>query len=231
MPVARRVLGDNHEMTLKMRWIYARVLYLDEGASLDDRREAVATLESVAHSWKRIFGPAHPETPKAQALKHARARPALVRPWRDYLPTSWAPLARHRRDYAATIFQWPQSVVSIAPSFRLELGGVLGLLRTVFISHLSHIRIGSIVSSSASVARVAQSGGTSWNVNDGAPFNALTILEDLLRRPLQLLPFVQVLHGHGRCEMQLEIGRIVLIIVVVRDIFPQRSVSKTTDVS
>ncbi len=98
MPVARRVLGDNHEMTLKMRWIYARVLYLDEGASLDDRREAVATLESVAHSWKRIFGPAHPETPKAQeALKYARealAASLAVREYLEYL----APPARHRRD-------------------------------------------------------------------------------------------------------------------------------------
>ena len=98
MPVARRVLGDNHEMTLKMRWIYARVLYLDEGASLDDRREAVATLESVAHSWKRIFGPAHPETPKAQAaLKVAREALATSLAVRDYLAVL-APPARHRRD-------------------------------------------------------------------------------------------------------------------------------------
>ena len=98
MPVARRVLGDNHEMTLKMRWNYARVLYLDEGASLDDRREAVQTLESVAHSWKRIFGPAHPETPKAQeALKYAREALAASQAVRDYLEYL-APPARHRRD-------------------------------------------------------------------------------------------------------------------------------------
>jgi tetratricopeptide (TPR) repeat protein len=98
MPVARRVLGDNHEMTLKMRWIYARVLYLDEGASLDDRREAVATLESVAHSWKRIFGPAHPETPEVQeALKEAREALAASQAVRDYLEYL-APLVPHRRD-------------------------------------------------------------------------------------------------------------------------------------
>ena len=60
-----------------MRWNYARVLCVDEGASLDDHREAVATLESVVHSWKRIFGPAHPETPKAQeAEKRAHVRQA-----------------------------------------------------------------------------------------------------------------------------------------------------------
>jgi len=97
MPVARRVLGDNHEMTLKMRWTYARSLYTDEGASLDDRREAVATLESVAHSWKRIFGPAHPETPKAQeALEDAREALAASQAVRDYL--EYLAPARHRRD-------------------------------------------------------------------------------------------------------------------------------------
>ena len=29
MPVARRVLGENHDVTLKMRWMYARALYKD----------------------------------------------------------------------------------------------------------------------------------------------------------------------------------------------------------
>ena len=73
MPVARRVLGELHRLALKMRWLYARALYMDKGVSLDDRREAVATLESVANSWKRVFGQAHPETPMVQgALKHAR---------------------------------------------------------------------------------------------------------------------------------------------------------------
>ena len=72
-PVARRVLGEGDVNTLRMRWTYAGVLYKDAGATLDDRREAVATLESVAHAWKRIFGPAHPETQRVQgALKDAR---------------------------------------------------------------------------------------------------------------------------------------------------------------
>ena len=98
IPVARRVLGESDRLTLEMRWCYATALYQDEGASLDDRREAVATLESVAHSWKRIFGPAHPETPKVQgALKYARealATSLAVREYLEYL----APPARHRRD-------------------------------------------------------------------------------------------------------------------------------------
>ena len=56
-----------------MRWLYARALHLDASATLDDHREAVATLESVAPTWKRIFGPARPETQKVQhALEDAR---------------------------------------------------------------------------------------------------------------------------------------------------------------
>jgi len=48
-------------------------LFKDQAATLDDLREAVTTLESVAPTWKRVFGPAHPETPSAQeALKDAR---------------------------------------------------------------------------------------------------------------------------------------------------------------
>ena len=75
IPVARRVLGETNVVTLRMRWLYARALYLDASATLDDHREAVATLESVAPTWKRIFGPAHPETQKVQhALKEARKK-------------------------------------------------------------------------------------------------------------------------------------------------------------
>ena len=73
MPVARRVFGASNLIMLRARWLYARTLYLDASATLDDHREAVATLESVASSWTRIFGPAHPETPKVQgALEEAR---------------------------------------------------------------------------------------------------------------------------------------------------------------
>ena len=73
IPVARRVLGESHNLTLKMRWSYATALYVDPSATLDDVREAVTTLESVAPTWKRVFGGAHPETPKVhRALANAR---------------------------------------------------------------------------------------------------------------------------------------------------------------
>ena len=41
-------------------------LYMDDDATLDDLFEAVEMLESVANSWKRLFGQAHPETQKVQ---------------------------------------------------------------------------------------------------------------------------------------------------------------------
>ena len=70
MPVARRVLGERHELALTMRWLYATALHKDDGATLDEVRESVEILESVAPLWTRIFGEAHPETP---SVKHALA--------------------------------------------------------------------------------------------------------------------------------------------------------------
>ena len=60
MPVARRVLGDSHEITLKMRWIYAKALYRNDSATLDDLREATTTLEDLERTTRRVLGGAHP---------------------------------------------------------------------------------------------------------------------------------------------------------------------------
>ena len=60
-----------------MTWLYARALYQADGATLDDLREAVETLEDVERLWKRVFGEAHPETPSVQAAL-ANAREALA---------------------------------------------------------------------------------------------------------------------------------------------------------
>ena len=62
VPVARRVLGEEHLLTLKMRKGYARALYEDNGATLDDLREAVTTLEDTERISRRVFGGAHPMT-------------------------------------------------------------------------------------------------------------------------------------------------------------------------
>ena len=74
LPVARRVLGENHEETLKLRWDYARSLCEDDGATLDDLREAVTTIEDTARIARRVLGGAHPTTRGIEvALRKARA--------------------------------------------------------------------------------------------------------------------------------------------------------------
>ena len=45
-----------------MRGYYAEVLYMDDGATLDDLREAVTTLEDAVQIARRVFGSTHPLT-------------------------------------------------------------------------------------------------------------------------------------------------------------------------
>ena len=61
MPVARRVIGENGELSLKMRWTFAK-LSVNDSAKLDDIREALTTLEDVERRARRVFGGAHPLT-------------------------------------------------------------------------------------------------------------------------------------------------------------------------
>jgi len=54
--------------------IYARALYKNPGATLDDVREAVATLEDIERIARRVFGSAHPTTTLIdKSLRHSRA--------------------------------------------------------------------------------------------------------------------------------------------------------------
>ena len=78
MPVARRVLGENNEITLTMRSMYAMTaimtLHEDADATLDDRREATTTLEETERTARRVFGGAHPLTVGiGNSLRLARA--------------------------------------------------------------------------------------------------------------------------------------------------------------
>jgi len=78
MPVARRALGENDESTLRMRWLYGRVLYRDDAATLEDLHEAVTTLEDMVPIARRVFGGAHPTTMGIEVeLRDARLAAAL----------------------------------------------------------------------------------------------------------------------------------------------------------
>ena len=73
IPVARRVFGEDNELTLKMRKIYAMALYKDPAATLDDLREAVTTLEETTRTARRVLGGAHPIVVAIeQSLRNAR---------------------------------------------------------------------------------------------------------------------------------------------------------------
>ena len=51
-----------------------QTLYKDDGATLDDLREAVTTLEDTERIVRRVFGGAHPATTtQEKALQNARA--------------------------------------------------------------------------------------------------------------------------------------------------------------
>ncbi|CAH0374866.1 unnamed protein product, partial [Pelagomonas calceolata] len=60
IPVTRRVLGDNHRLALRMRSNYAEAFFKDNGATLDELREAVTSLEETKRIARRVFGGANP---------------------------------------------------------------------------------------------------------------------------------------------------------------------------
>jgi len=73
MLLARRVLGENDDRTLRMRWNYARTLYENPGATIDDVREAVTTLEETERTARRVLGGAHPSaTVIGNSLRESR---------------------------------------------------------------------------------------------------------------------------------------------------------------
>ena len=73
-PVARRALGDNDRLTLKMSWNYATALYMDDGATVDDLREAVTTLEDTDRIARRVMGGGHPLVESIESdLERSRA--------------------------------------------------------------------------------------------------------------------------------------------------------------
>ena len=73
-PVARRVLGESHDLTLRMRMNHAQSLYEDPAAPLCDLREAVTTLEDLTRTARRVLGGAHPTTTAIEdSLRNARA--------------------------------------------------------------------------------------------------------------------------------------------------------------
>ena len=72
--MARCVLGEGDRITLSVRSLYARAIYVDPAATLDDLREAVTTLEDTDRTARQVLGGTHPTTVKVgRSLREARA--------------------------------------------------------------------------------------------------------------------------------------------------------------
>ena len=84
------------------RWNYAEALYKDTGATLDDLRESVETLEDLERTARRVLGTAHPLAAGIEAkLRDARA--ALhARETQDAFRTARTKLAQERADAEAS---------------------------------------------------------------------------------------------------------------------------------
>ena len=77
--LSQRVLGKNNELTLRLRKVYARALYEDDGATLGDLHEAVETLEDTARTARRVLGSTHPVTTAiGESLYESRATLAVA---------------------------------------------------------------------------------------------------------------------------------------------------------
>ena len=83
VPVARRVLGESNNITLRMRCLYAASLYQDPAATLDDMRESVTMFEETGRTAQRVMGGANPLTMGmerhlglARMALHARETPS-----------------------------------------------------------------------------------------------------------------------------------------------------------
>ena len=74
IPVGRRVFGEGGETTLRMRSNYAVALVNADGATHEDLREAVTTLEETERIARRVLGGAHPLVVRIEfVLRQSRA--------------------------------------------------------------------------------------------------------------------------------------------------------------
>ena len=66
--------SEDFEENEEMRTTYARALFGDAAATLDDVRESVTTLGDVERIAQRVFGREHPLTKEVEReMQHARA--------------------------------------------------------------------------------------------------------------------------------------------------------------
>ena len=69
IPLATRVLGKDHEITLKFQKLYAMVVFgPPDGPWSEEKVRALGLLEAFNRSARRVLGPSHPETRHGEGL-------------------------------------------------------------------------------------------------------------------------------------------------------------------
>ena len=99
--VARRVSGNDHENTLRLRWHYAKALYEDDGATVADLRKAVETDGGLKDRAARARGRASGHRAGGMPGRRSDApRPLRLRRTRrdDAAGTAQQPPSRHGGD-------------------------------------------------------------------------------------------------------------------------------------
>mmetsp|Transcript_26250 Transcript_26250/g.80787 ORF Transcript_26250/g.80787 Transcript_26250/m.80787 type:complete len:119 (+) Transcript_26250:3-359(+) len=66
LPAARRSMGADHDITLRLTENLAYALQDDPERTRDDLLEAETILQDVVQRRRRVFGPTHPDTPRVE---------------------------------------------------------------------------------------------------------------------------------------------------------------------
>ena len=99
IPVARRALGNEHDLTLDLRNLFARAIYRDTNSSRVHVHEALAIAEDVLRTTQRVFGTSHPYSRGSRKdLESARMRLADDESREAFTAAAPAPSTRRRRD-------------------------------------------------------------------------------------------------------------------------------------
>jgi len=108
LPAARRSLGADHDLTLKLNQNLSAALQLSPEHTRDDLLEAQTIMQDVIQRRRRVFGPAHPNTLRAEAAEATLSRMRQVQRRRPAFESTPSVEARDLISTQATIYLKPR---------------------------------------------------------------------------------------------------------------------------